>query len=75
MKGKKYGIIVSVITMAIAFAIILLICCSDKNKCEVLLNIIIGVLGSSVVTLIISVSDYIVAKREALEDYYNQVYK
>ena len=75
MKGKKYGIIVSVITMIISLVLILLFNWCDKEKYELLLNIIIGVLGSSVVTLIISFSDYIVAKREALEEYFSQVYK
>ena len=75
MKGKKYGIIVSVITMIISLVLILLFNWCDKEKYELLLNIIIGVLGSSVVTLIISISDYIVAKREALEEYFSQVYK
>lgn len=75
MKGKKYGIIVSVITMLIALVLILLVNWRDNETYEVLSNILIGVLGSSIVTLIISISDYIVAKREALEDYYCQAGK
>lgn len=75
MKGKKYGIIVSVITMIITFILILMINWCNKDKYELLSNILIGILGSSVVTLIISISDYVVAKRVALEDYYNEVYK
>ena len=75
MKGKKYGIIVSIITMVISLILILLANWCDKEKYELLSNIFYGVLGSSVVTLIISVSDYIVAKREALEDYCSQIYK
>ena len=48
MKGKKYGIIVSVITMIISLVLILLFNWCDKGKYELLLNIIIGVLGSSI---------------------------
>lgn len=75
VKGKKYGIIVSAIIMIIALISTLLVNWCDKEKYELLSNIIIGVLGSSVVTLIVSFSDYIVAKRETLENYFSQVYK
>lgn len=75
MKGKKYGIIVSVITMIVSLILILFVNLCDKDNYELFSNIFIGVFGSSVVTLIISISDYIVSKREALEDYYRQVYK
>ena len=75
MKGKKYGIIVSVMIMIVSLILILLVNLCDREKYELLSNISIGVFGSSVVTLIISISDYIVAKREALEDYYSQAYK
>lgn len=75
MKGKKYGIIVSVITMIVSLILIIFVNLCDKENYELLSNIFIGVFGSSVVTLIILISDYIVAKREALEDYYSQVYK
>ena len=75
MKGKKYGIIVSVITMIVSLILIIFVNLCDKENYELLSNIFIGVFGSSVVTLIILISDYIVAKREALEDYYRQVYK
>lgn len=75
MKGKKYGIVVSVITMIISLVLILLINAHDANKYALLSNILIGILGSSVVTLIISISDYIVAKRESLEDYFDELYK
>lgn len=53
----------------------ILIECFGEGKYATLLNVFIGVLGSSVVTLVISIADYIVAKRDALEDYFNQIYK
>ncbi|MBR4891486.1 MAG: hypothetical protein IKU15_09425 [Clostridia bacterium] len=77
MKEKKYGIIVSIVTMLTMLLIIVLMCCCGKkeNECGIILNIIIGVLGSSIVTLIISVSDYLISKKETLEDYFDEVYK
>lgn len=70
MKGKKYGIIVSIIILIISSLSLFVF-----TKCENCLgeNISLGILSSSFVTLIISISDYLVEKRNTLEYYYDEI--
>lgn len=71
MKSKKYGIYVSGILSIISLIILLIFFRSDSMAHDIFL----GIWCSALVTLFISISDYFVAKREALEDYYCEAYK
>lgn len=71
MKSKKYGFYCSIGILIISF--ILLWYC--KESCGVVHDILIGIFGSVVVTSIITISDYYIAKKEALEDYYFEAFK
>lgn len=75
MKAKKYGVYIS-ISIIIVFSVMLLVFTKYENKMnEVWSNLIIGIIGSAVVTFILTLTEYIVEKRNALENYYNEAYK
>jgi len=68
LKAKKYGIIVSIILIAISlFASIGL---EFAGNHQFLVNIFLGIFGSAFVTLVIYISEYFVEKRKALETFY-----
>lgn len=75
MRSKAIGTLVSIGTIIVS---ILLLCASllfQGNIASTILNIGIGVLGSGVVSFVMTFSEYFVEKRNAQENYYNASFK
>lgn len=70
MKGKKHGIIISIVVLIIATSFLVIFA---VKEIELGINISAGILTSSFVTLVISISDYLVEKRSTLENYYDEI--
>lgn len=68
-----------VIWISLLFVIVstfFIICLNPtSDECDVIMNIAIGVLGSSLVTLFISISEYLTLKKEALKNLYLEFFK
>lgn len=73
MKAKVIGTYVSLVDIVIS--ILMIVLASTVWPSNVLLNIGFGVLGSGVVSGILTFSEYFVTKRETLEKYYLELMK
>lgn len=69
MKSKKIGIILSAILLITGIGLIFFHLCEGKNT--IISNIGIGVLGSGLVTFVISIGEYFVEKKATLEEYFS----
>lgn len=75
MKSKVIGVYVSLILMLIAGGLIIIFTLIATCVSNALLNIGYGILGSSVVTLVITFSEYFIEKRKGLESYLIAIYE
>ena len=79
MKSKVIGTIVSSVTIVVSIILIIisevLSACYASKVSSIILNIGIGVLGSGIVSLVITFSEYFVEKRRVQERYYNEAFK
>lgn len=74
MKSKKVAIVASL--LLITLAVVMMLCAGrSKTYAAIIENIGIGVLSSGFVTLVITLSEYFVCKRKALENYYSEALK
>lgn len=74
MKSKVIGVYVSIVLMFIACAIIIVFSVWVNLFADAMKNIGYGILGSSVVTFVITFSEYFIEKRKALEKYLTAIY-
>ncbi len=72
-KALKLSILVSSISLILVIIFSILVLNNECKLFEILLNIVIGILGSGCVTLLITIPSYNVSKRQLLEKYWHEI--